>query len=74
MVDIGLTKIHKEGYIIEKHGEKLIRSNYEHLLNFLNEQNELLEKTYKKILRREEHINRLLEPRQVKETNNFKNN
>ena len=69
MVDVGITKIHKEGYIIQKHGEKLIESNYEHLLNFLNEQDELLEKTYKKILMREEHINRMLEPRQIKEKN-----
>ena len=74
MVDIGIIKISSEGFIIERHGNKLIDSNYRNLLNFLNEQNELLEKTYKKILRREEHINRLLEPRQVKETNNFKNN
>ena len=74
MVDIGIIKIHKEGYIIEKHGNKLIDSNYEHLLSFLNDQNTLLEKTYKRVLMREEHINRLLEPRQVEETNNLENN
>ena len=69
MVDVGVTKIHKEGYIIQKHSEKLIQSNYEHLLNFLNEQNTLLEKTHKKVLMREEHINRLLEPPKIKEKN-----
>jgi len=69
MVDVGITKIHKEGYIIERHGNKLIESNYVHLLNFLNEQNKLLEETYKKILMREKHIDRLLEPPQIKEKN-----
>jgi len=69
MVDIGIVKIHKEGYIIEKHRDKLIKSNYEHLLNFLNEQNTLLEKTHKKVLMREGHIDRLLEPPQIKEKN-----
>ena len=69
MVDVGIIKIHKEGYIIERHVNKLIESNYVHLLNFLNEQNKLLEETYKKILMREEHINRLLKPPQIKEKN-----
>ena len=69
MVDIGVTKIHKEGYIVQKHSEKLIKSNYEHLLAFLNEQNTLLEKTHKKVLMKEEHINRLLDPPQNKEKN-----
>jgi len=69
MVDVGIVKIHKEGYIIEKHGDKLIKSNYEHLLAFLNEQNTLLEKTHRKVLIREERIDRLLEPPQIKEKN-----
>jgi len=69
MVDVGIIKIGKEGFIVEKHGDKLIKSNYEYLLAFLNEQNTLLEKTYKKVLIREEHIDRLLDPPQVKEKN-----
>lgn len=72
LLDVGFVKIHKEGYIIEKHSEQILVSNYKYLLNFLNDQNAILEETYKKIVKGEEYIDKLLKPREVK--NNFKNN
>ena len=72
MLDVGFVKIHKEGYIIEKHSEELLKSNYKYLLDFLNDQTVILEETYKKIIMGEENVNKLLEPPQIK--NNLKNN
>jgi len=72
MLDVGFVKIHKEGYIIEKHSEELLKSNYKYLLDFLNDQTVILEETYKKIIMGEENVNKLLEPPQIK--NNCKNN
>ena len=76
LIDVGFVKIHKEGYIIEKHSEQILVSNYKHLLEFLNDQTQadLLEETYKKIIMGEKYINGLLKPQQNKNENNLKNN
>ena len=70
LVDVGFVKFHKEGYIIEKHSEQLLISDYKHLLGFLNEQTDILKKTHQKIIAGEAYIDRLLEPPQEENENN----
>ena len=72
LVDVGFVKIHKEGYIIEKHSEKILVSSYKFLLNFLNDQTQtdLLKETYNKITAEEAYLDRLLKPPQEENENN----